>query len=385
MRPSEHAAGDACLDAETLAAWAEGTVSGEAAAAIETHLADCARCQSMMAAFARSEPAGIAAAGRAGTATPGAVIPFRPRSPIRWLVPVAAGAAAASLLIWTAWPRSSGPITPAEQTMAKAESNLEPAPTPMTGRTEPVAPQPGPPATLASPKPRQETAADARMSRKLEPAAAPTTPPKFAATPPARLPAGAAVPPPTPVAPVSARGAVVRTDTPPVSQTVGADFIQTLPKSDRNALNFLVFLPGTVEFRALDARSSTVTGLGRGGAAGGRSAAAAERVATPTILWRVLPSGEVGKSIDGGKSWNPIVIDPPAWITNGAAPSPVVCWLVGRGGTVLLSTDGTRFTRVTFPQTVDLRSVAAIDANQATVTTADGRVFTTSDGGKTWR
>src|SRR4029434_10768029 len=33
---------------------------------------------------------------------------------------------------------------------------------------------------------------------------------------------------------------LVRTDTPTVTQTVSANFIQTLPRSDRNALNFLV-------------------------------------------------------------------------------------------------------------------------------------------------
>ena len=43
---------------------------------------------------------------------------------------------------------------------------------------------------------------------------------------------------------VAASTELVRTDTPTVSQTVNADFIQTLPRSDRNALNFLIFLPG---------------------------------------------------------------------------------------------------------------------------------------------
>jgi hypothetical protein len=37
---------------------------------------------------------------------------------------------------------------------------------------------------------------------------------------------------------------LVRTDTPTVTQTVQANFINTLPRADRNALNFLTFLPG---------------------------------------------------------------------------------------------------------------------------------------------
>jgi photosystem II stability/assembly factor-like uncharacterized protein len=50
----------------------------------------------------------------------------------------------------------------------------------------------------------------------------------------------------------------------------------------------------------------------------------------------------------------------------------------------LLSIDGRSWRRVTFPETVDLRAVTAADVDNATVTTADGRVFVTVDGGQTW-
>ena len=43
---------------------------------------------------------------------------------------------------------------------------------------------------------------------------------------------------------VAGSSELVRTDTPTVSQTINSDFISTLPKQDRNALNFLIFLPG---------------------------------------------------------------------------------------------------------------------------------------------
>ena len=43
---------------------------------------------------------------------------------------------------------------------------------------------------------------------------------------------------------VTAGTELVRTDTPTVTQTVQANFIQTLPRNDRNALSFLVYLPG---------------------------------------------------------------------------------------------------------------------------------------------
>jgi hypothetical protein len=56
---------------------------------------------------------------------------------------------------------------------------------------------------------------------------------------------------------------LVRTDTPTVTQTVSANFIQTLPRADRNALNFLVFLPGvsTVGSTAGARFNTTIAGL----------------------------------------------------------------------------------------------------------------------------
>ena len=62
---------------------------------------------------------------------------------------------------------------------------------------------------------------------------------------------------------VTASSDLVRTDTPTVSMTVNADFIQTLPRSDRNALSFLVFLPGvTVPGAPSAARgSATISNL----------------------------------------------------------------------------------------------------------------------------
>jgi len=56
---------------------------------------------------------------------------------------------------------------------------------------------------------------------------------------------------------------LVRADTPTVSQTVNADFIQTLPRNDRNALTFLIFLPGvtTVGGSGGARNNTTIAGL----------------------------------------------------------------------------------------------------------------------------
>jgi hypothetical protein len=116
----------------------------------------------------------------------------------------------------------------------------------------------------------------------------------------------------------------------------------------------------------------------------------------PSVRWRVLAGLTLQRSIDGGKSWQEdkaeiarrIIAGDKAEtarrIIAGVAPSPTVCWLVGQKGLVMLTTDGRTWQQVPFPQAVDLKEVRASDARAAAITTSDGRVFATGDGGKTW-
>ncbi len=73
-----------CLDPETLAAWAEGALSGSERSFAEAHAARCARCQSMLAVMARTVP-------------PAAPTPSPLRKWLMMLTPVAAAAAAVAL------------------------------------------------------------------------------------------------------------------------------------------------------------------------------------------------------------------------------------------------------------------------------------------------
>jgi photosystem II stability/assembly factor-like uncharacterized protein len=99
----------------------------------------------------------------------------------------------------------------------------------------------------------------------------------------------------------------------------------------------------------------------------------------------VLASGIVQRSNPPGAPWERVAIEPAgARVTSGAAPSSLVCWLVGRNGVVFLTIDGRSFARIMFPEMVDLASVTATSARAATVATTDGRTFRTSDGGQTW-
>ena len=42
-------------DAETMAAWVDGGLSGEALDLVQLHVADCVRCQSLVGALARTD------------------------------------------------------------------------------------------------------------------------------------------------------------------------------------------------------------------------------------------------------------------------------------------------------------------------------------------
>jgi hypothetical protein len=95
-----------CLDGETLAAWSEGTLSSETSQQVEVHLADCARCQALVATFVRTEPISPPA------------VPFWRHWSVRWVVPLAA---AASLVLWIS--RTPGRNTTApSSTVARVES-----------------------------------------------------------------------------------------------------------------------------------------------------------------------------------------------------------------------------------------------------------------------
>jgi len=103
----------------------------------------------------------------------------------------------------------------------------------------------------------------------------------------------------------------------------------------------------------------------------------------PMVRWRIS-GATVEHSTNGGMSWERLATGVSTPLTAGAAPSTTICWLVGRGGVVLLANDGLNFRRVTFPETTDLSAVQATDGATASVSTADGRTFSTTDGGLTW-
>ena len=107
---------DACLDAETMAAWTEGTLDAPLRSMAEAHAATCGRCQEMLAIMLRTTPVAATSAG----------------SPMRkWLMMLGpALAAATAVALWIAVDRRPAPTridTLAKQEAARATAVVAPA------------------------------------------------------------------------------------------------------------------------------------------------------------------------------------------------------------------------------------------------------------------
>jgi putative zinc finger protein len=277
-----------CLDAETVAAWFDGGLSGAALDDVQSHVATCPRCQALVGAMGRT---------RAAVAQPQ---PERsPRWWLAWAVPAAA--AATAVAIWVAIPQQTNVAlnSPPAPSLQKQEASEAPPPSP-----------PPPPAEAAPEPPRATAAAPSRQTRAKE--------------------------------------------------TAANDALQQSPGLLNEAVSVRPAAPAPAAAERRDEAGQ------QGAAAGQLQARAAFANNSCGPAWPVPPSDVTGL------------------ITAAASPSAAVCWMVGRRGTVLRSTDQRTWQRLNFSVTVDLTSVKATDAQSATVVTADGRTFSTVDGGVTW-
>jgi hypothetical protein len=303
-----------CLDAETLAAWADDRLTTAERDAVEAHAADCARCQAVVAAMVRAEPPAEPAAAW-----------WRRGSTLGWLVPLTAAAAVAIWFILL--PDMNRPV-PVVETLTVSEVSPTPSPSP------------APEMTIANGDlaARSDNAVDALRAKKE-------------ATPEQNAPLMK-----TEAAPPAAPAAVVPAPE-PARPALSADRMAAA-----GALREQAFV-NSVRAEPLPEIVSS----------------------NPASRWRITRTpGVVQHSADGGATWEMQQTGVAAELMAGASPQPSVCWLVGRGGAILLSTDARAWKRVPFPETVDLVAISATDVSTATVTTRDGAKFSTSDGGATW-
>ena len=315
-----------CLDAETLAAWTDGGLSKAARAAAEHHLAVCARCQQTLAVLARTTP---------GEAVP-ATWADRARN-WRWLVPITAAATAAVLWIAVQDRARPAPTPPAATSIAEKQDKPADLVLSEPAGADAVKPLAKEQERAGAESDRAAQRGDANAREERAPAAAPAENDRFAAVD--QKAAAASAPPETTAARAEAPGA---------------------PSAAGSANEAVALFRQAVQ--------------------------ASNIVSSPdaAIRWQFGAFGSIQQTKNGGTTWQAVPSGVTVDLTGGSAPSSTVCWLVGRAGTVLLSTDGGRFEQLPSPAPVDLIGVRATDARTAIVTTADRRSFRTADGGRTW-
>jgi putative zinc finger protein len=381
------------LAPDMLAAYVDEALTAVERSETERHLAGCADCQAILRVIVETEPEPVAPARRWGA--------------LKWLVPLMA--AATAVVVWVAVPqRSVQPtsVAPLEIQIASTTSAL-PEPSRPLGQSSPSlsgaraadaerAAQAlrdeseralaksfdarGQTANTrrdaASRETRARNEVDALGARAAAKPAAPSTtsaPAASAPVPtPAAAPMAAAVPPVTTSAPAAAP--VAGAASPAAPGAAGAAPAQVTaggaPAPARKA----------AETAAVGSLQEAVQ-LRRG--------VSLEQIASPdgSVVLRFLPgvaTQRVERSTDRGTTWTPQTLGVEVILTSGACPSRDVCWVVGRGGAVLLSTDAKTWRRIAFPVVADLVGIVAESALSATVTTADGRRFQTRDSGQTW-
>jgi hypothetical protein len=437
---------DDCLDAETLAAWSEGLLEGRARSTAEAHAASCARCQAMLAIMVRTTPAPAGAIGSplrkwlmmlspamaaAAAVALWVAVGQRPASPvIDELTKRQAKAERAAEVT---------PVTPAPAVGAEKEVDRK-APGGSLERDAPqltadarrelssrtgarTATDTGATAPLNE-RTEKKDVASARRADKSRDAERPRAVAEPAASPPPAAPpavpsapvesvAVAAATPPVKVAPPSPAPLQQANQAPNQNQAQTQNQNQSqLPNQNQaqtqnqNQAGQRQQAPGALEERVIvtseqpragaDNAAAKSAGRGGAGAAGGfadasvlraRANAGAFDIAVPesSTRWRIADGRTIQRSLDAGVTWaNHHTGENDLTLTAGAAPSSNVCWLVGRSGAILLTTDGRAWRRITFIETADLTAVTSPDARTATVTTADGRQFGTTDGGRTW-
>jgi hypothetical protein len=353
------------LDAEIVAGWAEGSLDPQARASAEAHAADCVRCQAVLAAMVRTEHvAAQPARGWLGAR-------------VRWLVPLATAAAAATL--WVALstdaiaPEPEPMVARPGQTASEAEGQRAAA-TPMMAPGEAanreMAPDesrqrgldaPGPVPSLArSEAPQRAEKSAAADTAALDQLRSSAPEPKAARVEEQRRdPLAGPGAPPAPPPPAA------QTPLPAVSETVA---VQS-------------------QSQQVQVQAQAPTGLTRRATYSG-AAGTLRDVATPdpAVRYQVGSNGWIQRSSDGGRSWTIQRSGVSVELVAGSAPSSGVCWVVGGSGVVLLTIDGgTTWRRVSFPEATDLRSVEATDSRVAMITAGDGRTFRTTDGGVSWQ
>jgi hypothetical protein len=471
MRAQPGPATPECADAESLAAYSDRSLSASERERLETHFADCMRCQLMLADIARADES-------ARDAKAASEVPWYRR----WRIAIPALTAVAAVLVFIAIRRPANEESQRDQLVAMAkqeaprmeaaEQAAPPAPAPAPQVAAPAAqiatlvsrPTASVPNELARNEVRPEVTAkrEALRMHHAVPAQAPAAAP---APPPVDAGRVVAIAPAAPV--VESSSAAVGRPTASVSSELAMNQPQSAPQRAESSgyaareqlgqaaapgIGAMVAAPaagapaiaGAAVSRSGAAIGGTTLGAGSGAIAGGAAVGAAAGAivgsssgamsapsapvsgaatgAAAAIGGAQTQMAETGsyaaRSVGGASGGAEVLVTTMSpdrsvtWIFGqngmlrrhdadipgsrmqhsgvstdlvaGSAPSATVCWIVGRSGTIIRTIDGEHWELITAPSADNLGRVSATSARDATITTARGQSFTTSDGGATW-
>ena len=442
------AAGDGhssgCPDAEILAAYAEHGLSDREASRWEGHIADCGRCQKIIAGVVAGaenledarEQGSLASAFVIRKPGPGAPQSSRWPGFWRWWVP-GLGLATAMVLwfaLHPALPHQASPqraaatagTSPGSAPGNPAASSIKPEETQMAQAQTPPAPaeisgaagtsggairdseelRANSTADALKKAPKQESLQSNGQSGALGEAQAPLVTSGASGAP------RAAAAPPVPEAKEKDSAALSAQTTDEKTQT--SDALATAPSAGaavaRPAVTAAPAAPAVAPAAPEPAREASQTqGVARqldrsaGFSSSNQMQALAKIASSPIVfgspdrgaLWRVGPRGLIENSNDRGQTWHPQASGVTADLLAGAAPSAKVAWAVGRGGIIVRTEDGQDWQRVMPPSFAnaagaqnaappDWISVEARDELHATVVSRELHRYATADGGRTW-
>lgn len=378
---------DDCPDAEVLGIYVERALddAGERQR-VEAHVVECARCQAIVADYVRALPdAPAAAAGAAPTSVAGWL------SGWRWLVPLASAAVVGVVAVWI----GRGPSDEvAEQTRASTAARATPVDAPPVAEA-PVAqfqappgavlrsadpadvPRALPPARAQAPLEAEEAAKLTDRQANLEQSLAKTEADVASSRDAARSPAAAPPAAPAPALPQTAAALGTAGEQRPA--TTAAQLERRAADTPEQMARQRV-----ESTREISSAASRVNPAPASPAAPGVPAdtTAAFR-ADSGAAWRVR-DGRIERTLDAGATWSLAATPAGVRVVVAASVSIDVCWALADRA-VLRTIDGTTWTPTTTPGSERLTSLTAVGPNAATVATASGVRWTTSDGGASWR
>ncbi len=382
-----------CADPEMLAAYYDRSLVQSERERLEAHLADCARCQMQLAAISRSDE-------RANDAGPAFGIAWMRQ---RWRIAIPVLAAAAALLVVVRAMRPSTEVRHGEQlAMAKHEAPLPELAAPASAPAAQVAsaPQPATNELAMNNAKRAEPSGMHQMEqREAHRAAAPLA---YAPAGKAQLPAAAS----------EARSAALASgmhpsvpksrapENEPTTNASGAAYARS-NAGGGSAIGAAGAAPETLVMISPPERPAMQTqttnpsaGVAASGApivgsTIGRAMSAGVGALVANSMGQRGPTWMAGKRgtilfRDANGTTRPQYSGVEADLTAGAAPSETVCWIVGRSGTIIRTTDGENWTKIASPTNADLFAIVADSAEHAIVTTVTAKNFETSDGGTSW-